>query len=481
MNHALVGVFYDDGLYAGLAVALSRGWGYVHPHLPGTPGAVHYPPFYPLVLAPIFGALSIDAAAVAAKLLNLGLAAVGAGLVAWHAARANVLGEDAPRWLGPAVVGAAALAIPVLTVQSVLFAEPLFSVLLALSVVLADAPPARWSRARSAGFTGLAAALALLTRAIGVAIGAGVVLYLLLVRRAPLKYALLALTPVALAAIGWGAWVLGHRGGIDPAIAINYGSYLETLKQTGLGALGRGATDLPRPLGFLTLWWLWSSSAVLYYLFGAAALAVGLYGITLLLRRSAIGFTLICYLVILAVWPYPPDRFLWAILPWLALAWTAGWLALAHRARLRIAMAVVAGAVVVGYGVYEARGFAGRWWGSAARNISANFTGLLPWLSTLPPDAILATDDEALVWLYTHRTAVPFYLYGYRGRAITGPTPAEQRAYLERQGVTYILLSGPRSESAKQLDALLGAYPTWLTVVHGWPDGRAVLRVNRGR
>ena len=31
LNHDLVGVFYDDGLYAGIAVALAHGLGYVHP------------------------------------------------------------------------------------------------------------------------------------------------------------------------------------------------------------------------------------------------------------------------------------------------------------------------------------------------------------------------------------------------------------------------------------------------------------------
>ena len=47
INDSLVGVFYDDGLYAGLAVALVRGAGYVHPHLPGTPACIHYPPLSP--------------------------------------------------------------------------------------------------------------------------------------------------------------------------------------------------------------------------------------------------------------------------------------------------------------------------------------------------------------------------------------------------------------------------------------------------
>src|SRR4029077_232931 len=38
-NHLLVGVFYDDGIYAGLAWALGHGAGFVYPNLPGTPAA----------------------------------------------------------------------------------------------------------------------------------------------------------------------------------------------------------------------------------------------------------------------------------------------------------------------------------------------------------------------------------------------------------------------------------------------------------
>src|SRR5256885_15043152 len=101
LNRNLVGVFYDDGVYAGLGWALGHGLGYVHPNLPGTPAAVHFPPLYPLLLAPLFRVLPVAAAALAGKVLNVGLAAVGAGLIAWHATRRELLGPDAPRWLPP--------------------------------------------------------------------------------------------------------------------------------------------------------------------------------------------------------------------------------------------------------------------------------------------------------------------------------------------------------------------------------------------
>jgi hypothetical protein len=475
LNRALVGVFYDDGLYAGLAAAIAGGQGSVHPHLPGTPAAIHYPPLYPLVLAPVFGLLPLAAAALAGKVLNLILAAGASGLVAWHAARIRLLGEGTSPWLAAAVVAAAAVAIPVLTTQSVLFAEPLFALLFAATVALADAPPGHWRPGTGAWLAGGVAALTLLTRTIGIAAGAGLVGYLLLFRRVPARQTLLAGVPVAIAAIAWGWWTLAHRDSIDPALAVNYGSYGEVIRQTGLGAFGASALDLPRPLGAITLGWL--PAASLRWLVGLPALAVLVYGLWLLVRRSAVGLSLLGYLAILALWPFPPDRFLWAVLPWIAVAWTAGAVNLARQARLRAGVAVLAGVLGLGFLIYQGGGFARRAWAGPALEISANFSELLPWLRTLPADAVLATDDEALVWLYARRTSVPLYLYGYHGRDIVEPSPAEQRAYLERQGVTHIVLGSAGSGSARELRALIGAFPGWLTPVHAWSGGRWVYAV----
>ena len=477
LNHDLVGVFYDDGLYAGLAIALGRGLGYVHPHLPGTPAAVHYPPLYPLVLAPLFRVFSVPTAAYLGKVLNVLLAALGTGLIAWHAARNRLVGEELPVWLAPAVVAGTAIAIPVLATQAVLFSEPLFAVLLAAAVVLADAPPPRLPASAAACLAGVAAGLALLTRSVGIAAGGGIVVFLLATRRAPPRVALAAAAPVALAAGGWALWLLRHRGGIDPALAMGYGTYVEMARQAGLGVFWPATRDLFRPLGDLTLGLI--ALPAIYYLFAAAAVVVGGYGGYLLSRRSSVGWTLVFYFLTLLVWPFPSDRFLWGVLPWLALAWAAGAAALWRHGRLRLPLLVLATVMGIGYGEIEVRGFAGRWWGSTAHRISANFAELLPWLATLPPQTILAIDDEALVWLYTGRTSAPLYVYGYHGRTETRPTPAEHRAYLERQGVTHVVLTGFGSGSDVELRALLGAYPRWLTAVHAWPGGRAAFQARR--
>lgn len=480
LNHSLVGGFYDDGLYAGIAVALGKGMGFVHPHLPGAPAVVHYPPLYPLVLSPLFAAFRVPIAAFLSLVLNVVLGAASAGLIAAHAVRSRLLGDEAPAWIAPACVFGAGVAIPVLTVQSVLFAEPLFGVLLAGAVILADVGPERSRPVAAAALAGGLAAMALLTRSIALAAGIGLPLYLWLVRRRPCRESIAAGIPVLLAAAAWGGWIAVHQGGLDPALAINYGSYGETVRQAGIGVLWRSVPDLLRPLGAIALGWL--PGAWLYYPVAGMALAVAAYGGVFVARRSAIGLTLLVYLLILALWPFPSDRFLWAVLPWLALMFAAGAVGLVRLVpRARLAVLVVVAAVVVGYAQYEIRGAFGRWWGLQRERISANFAELLPGLESLPDSGVLATDDEALVWLYTRRASVPFYVYGYRRGLETEPTAAEHRGYLERQGVTRVLFSGFGSGSDRELNSLLGAYPGWLTIERTWPGGRALFRVNRGR
>jgi hypothetical protein len=418
-------------------------------------------------------------AAIAAKVLNLLLATAAAGLVAWHAERTRMLGHHVPTGVAAAIVAAAAIAIPQLTVQSVLFSEPLFVVLLAVAVLLTDQPPSRLAPATAAAIAGGVAACAVLTRSIGVAVGAGIVLFALLIRREPLARGAVAAVPVIVATLAWSVWVFVHREGIDPALVSSYGAYGDYLRQAGLSDLGASVRDLPRPLGAITLGWL--PNRAVYLFAGSTALALGLYGLVLLIKRSAIGLVLCCYLAVLAIWPFYPDRFLWAVLPWMALAWAAGAADLWRRRALRIPVAALIAMVALGYGLYQVRGFAGRWWHGAARPITANFEELLPAISALPSDAVIAVDDEPLVWLYTGRRAVPLYVYDYEGRETRAVTPAAHRAFLERQGVSHIVLASASSPAAGELRALIGAYPGWLVPVHQWTGARWIYEVRADR
>jgi hypothetical protein len=488
VNHHLVGVFYDDGHYASLAWALSHGLGYVHPNLPGRPVAVHYPPLYPLILSPLFGLWSVSTAAVVGKALNVLCAAAACGLIAWHAMRHQLVGG--PSWLAPSVVAAAAVAIPCLTVLTVLLSEPVFTLFVVVAVIFADRPipeGGRVSPKAAAVISGVAAALAFLARSLGVAVAAGVVVWTYVVqvrgaataegRAAGWRRVALTALPSLIAALAWGSWVSVNQGGIDPILGPDYGSYFELVRGSGAALIGTRAADLARPLAVLTLGW--TVTGVAYYACGVAALAVGFYGLFILARRSAIGVALVFYLATLTSWPVPPDRFLWAVLPWLALGWVAGAVALWRYARLRIAIATLAAILVAGYVRYEVRGFANQWWDLAAARTSETLGDMLPALDSLPPNAVVATDHDPLVWLYTRRPAVPLYVYRLRGNAVLEPPPAIHRAYLERQGVTHLLVAAGDEGGLTELQRLLTAYPTRFELLRRWADGGALFGVRR--
>jgi hypothetical protein len=474
-NHLLVGVFYDDGIYAGLAWALGHGAGFAYPNLPGTPAAVHFPPLYPLILAPLFRFLPTAAAGAAGRALGIGCFALACRLITRHAVRLQLLGDGVPAWVTEGVVAGTALAIPVLSILGVLLSEPPFTLALAGALALADRPKEQWSPRLALG-AGLLAAAALLLRSVGVAVAGGVLLHAW--QKGLSRRLLLALVlPALLAGAAWGLWVMAHRGGIDPAIGLDYGSYLQAVHDAGLRTLAGSLADLPRPLSVLTLNWV--PSRGVYYALGIPALLVAVTGLASLVRRSALGWTLILYLAILSLWPFPPDRFLWAILPWLALAWATGAVTLwrSQTRLMRVPVAVLAALLAFGYVRYEVRGLANHWWDLSATRISTNLADLLPAIDSLPAGAVVATDNEPLVWLYTRRNAVPFYLFAYSGRQLLQPLPDFQMAYLRRAGVTHVLISGLATGSAEQLNRLLGAYPGAFTVIRRWSNGRALFAV----
>ena len=476
-NHFLVGVFYDDGIYAGLAWAIGHGAGFVYPNLPGTPAAIHFPPLFPLLLAPFFAIWSPAVAGAIGRALGIICFALACRLIVRHAVSRRLLGDDTPPWVTEALVAAAALAIPVLSILGVLLSEPAFTLSLALTLVLGDRPASEWSGGRAWG-VGLLAAGALLLRSVGVAALAGLLVVAWRIRL-PRRHVLALVLPGVFAVVGWGLWVTAHRTGIDPAIGPDYGSYLETVHDAGVRTFVGSLTDLPRPLSVLTLNWV--PATWVYYGLGIPALVVGGWGICVLTRRSLLGWVLIAYLGVLALWPFPPDRFLWAILPWLLLAWVAGAVALWRRKSkvLQGGVTLLALALAFGYIRYEARGFSGHWWDLTAGRISNNLAELLPAIDSLPADAVVATDNEPLVWLYTRRQSVPFYLFAYSGRQLLQPRPEFQLSYLRRIGVTHVLLSGLNTGSAAQLDRLLGAYPGMLTVTRRWSGGRALFELKR--
>jgi hypothetical protein len=482
---ALVGVFYDDGIYLALGRSLAEGGGYRLQYMPGTLPGVHYPVLYPAFLAALWKLWPAFPANVA--LMRLANALL-MGAFALLAARYLGRRAGARAWLAPVVIAAAATAIPVLAVTTVLFSEPLFLVLVVVACWAADA--ARDAEGRRglglAALAGLAAAAAILARSIGVAALAGVVLSLLMARRwgAGTLAAVLGMA----AAAPWSLWARAHRAAIEPVLASNYGTYGDLVTQGGLSWLSLASlAEVGRPLGAIALPPIGGAARGLCALLALALLGLGL--VELVKRAPAAGWMLAVYLVIVAVWPYEPSRFLWGALPWLGVAFVLGTVAALEGAArgapgvrpvARGLALAGAAAVALSFGVYQARGFAGGAATATQRGISDTFRMVLPWIrERTPVDAVIATEDEALVWLYTGRRAVPSYLWRVRGRTAEGFGPDSLRAFLDRVGATHVLLTGPGSEAAPTIDALLERYPGYLRVVQVWPGQVLAFAIER--
>lgn len=484
MPHALVGVFYDDGIYAALARSLAEGHGYRLLYLPGAPAAVHYPPLYPAFLALLWRVWpSFPDNVVLFRAANALLLGVFAGGFAAYLARRRALPAPAAALL----VAVGATAVPLLSVVTVLFAEPLFLVLALGAWWLADAAAEAEGRGALvlAGGAGAVAGFAGLTRSIGVAVAGGVFLSLLLARRR--REALASAAAALLLLVPWQVWTAVHRSGVPAVLAANYGTYSDLLRQAGWRWITPDLLwDVLRPLGYLAfaavrpVWHPW---------FGAPALVVLVAGSVALARRApALGWSLALYVVVVLLWPYAPDRFLWALLPVLVVALAMGgvavWRAGAARGdvwRWALRALAVAGIVpaLVGFGRYQVTGFIRRWPTATQQGISVTFERILPWVrSATPETAVLASEDEALLWLYSGRKAVPSYLWRLDGRRDASFGPDSLRAFFDRSGVTHVILTGPRSEAAPTLDAVLSAYPGYLHAVMMWPGPMAAFAVD---
>ena len=146
-NTALVGVNYDDAIYALLARAVADGHGYRLTELGDLPG-IKYPPIYPMSLVPLWVLTdSQDAALHAMKLANGLYIGVAAGLFAFLLVELSIL--SLPLAAGVSMIGFASGSM--MLVSSGLLSEPLYLVLLYLALWKADSARARCSTAAWSG------------------------------------------------------------------------------------------------------------------------------------------------------------------------------------------------------------------------------------------------------------------------------------------------------------------------------------------
>jgi hypothetical protein len=122
------------------------------------------------------------------------------------------------------------------------------------------------------------------------------------------------------------------------------------------------------------------------------------------------------YLGVVLIWPFSPPRFLFGIWPLLGMAFalTAEWLVNSHRTSRsalragRMAAAVPAVLLLFGYLSYNWSAVTGKAWDQLQKGTADRAQPLAEWVvREAPPNAVLATDDDALIYLYTGRQAFP--------------------------------------------------------------------------
>ncbi len=480
------GIYYDDGAYLALGRSLATGEGYVYSNLPGAVPGVKYPPAYPAVLAGTWRVFSQYPENLGAlKALNALFWALAAGGSFLLFARGS--------WPRIAAVGAvtlcAFLTIPSMSVATVLLSEPLFLLACVSALLLAGRNPGaclddtgaevdgfRWPAGEAgwAAAVGLVGAVAILTRSIGVTLGAALLIPLLLQRRWRGAGVLAAAASVP--AIAWLAWSRVRAADVPEPISGQYGSYGTWLGQ-GLegGPVGRIGEVVAANWGpFVeTLQFVWVPRAPGLAL-AVALLAAGgalAYGAVHVWRRNqALVVFPAAYLALVFVWPYEPYRFYYAILPILTLlafegVWEAVPRARDDLPRWGLPVAAVIGAIfAVNALVYHGRGHAMRAWISPQVVPARAYAPLNDWIqANTAPDEVIASALDPYVHWETGRTAVPSWRFLADDYGRYDRTPAVLAAGLDsvivRYGARYVALILGENKAARTLEAFVELHP----------------------
>ena len=412
LNFLPVGGFYDDGMYTILAKSLATGHGYHFLNLPGEPAAVHYPPIYPLLLALLWKlGPAFPANVIWFKVLNVVLL----GIIAWTVCRyaVHVL------MLSPGIAVLATLlgtvTIPMLVLTTMVLSEPLFLALALPALILGEEMARHRPERREAIWLGILSGLVVLTRSIGIMLPAAIAAVWLARKnwRATAWYlgtTLFVLSP-------WLLWSALHASDLPQALRGSYASYsgwfvgglhdgglpfvIATMR-TNFHLIAAGVSAsfqfaFNRPVSIAT-------SIALAFMVGCGAWRVR--------KRAPVTLVFLAlYLGLVLAWPDQPLRFVWGVWPVLmALVMVPlEVFRVPETPRpLRIAVAVVAMALLVGVVRYTSRGYAGRWWESIPRQTSDRAQASIRWvrLHTHRYD-VVASEYEPMMYLYSERDAVP--------------------------------------------------------------------------
>jgi hypothetical protein len=491
----VTGVVHDDGVYVSTARSLAQGDGYRLISLPDQPEQTKYPILYPALLAFIWmGWPSFPGNLVVMQWVTAACAAASLALAFLLLVRFGYTS----RLLAFGACAVAATSPMLVYLSTLTMSEMPFALLLMAALWRAEqALVGEMSRARQF-VTGVAAAAPFLCRAIGLALLVAVPLALV-GRRRPVRWTMLGL---GLAAGAWIVWSMPAIGR-DPSADI-VGYYTDYSSGTRVLASPR----VFRLIGENTLLLVMGSAGL--WLQGVPALATGAGALVLVLgggaawiaiardalRARPVAVALVCYAALVVIWPWRPARFLVPVLPLLA-ACTLRTLADAgarfgptvsrRLTPVLLALCVVAAAMNLravaeagersrraGYPLDVGIGdedHPGTW-----RDHQQLFT----WLrEQTPPDAILASGLDTMMFLYTDRKAFrpvvyrPEVFFGAGGSPIGEPDDVRR---LLRQGRASFLVLSPGYAEWRQLRRVVGQlehdHPGLLRRVYAGADNR---------
>ncbi|MEP7382169.1 MAG: glycosyltransferase family 39 protein [Gemmatimonadota bacterium] len=463
-----VGVYQDDGIYVVLAKSLATGEGYRYLNMPGAPNAAHYPPLYPALLALLWKLFpSFPQNVTLFKFANAALLGGAAALFHIFARRRLQLGT----WPAALAVVAFSACAPVILLTVMVLSEPMFLCGLAATLLACERAASTGRVRDAAWAGAAAATLALVrTLGILVVPATALVLLWRKQWRAAITLCVVAIVlsipwqlwvgahaaevpPIYIGKYG------SYLGWLVDAVRQDGPVFLRDVAWANLKSLvAQGwATTATDTLGV----YLRNSTSVALALF----FGMGMGG---LLKRAPVAALFMAgYLVIVVVWPFAPARFTWGVWPLVgliyALAAVAVWewgappkqsiaindarpvidsspdvafgsprsvdrastfrsmfsstfssaptaTSAPERARrfLRpIALAALV-ALGVGYGGYNYLGVTRDWWTVVQKSVADRARPLAEWVrANTDSSAVLATDDDVLVYLYTGRQAIP--------------------------------------------------------------------------
>ncbi|MGH7669087.1 MAG: hypothetical protein ACRENQ_06295 [Gemmatimonadaceae bacterium] len=481
MSPLPVGAFYDDAVYVELGKALASGAGLHYLHLPGTPAATHFPPGYPLLLAALWRLWpAFPANVFLFKLVNALLVAVAA---LWLARIARQRFGCTP-WGAAAAAVVLAIGVPTLVLSTAVLSEPLFLAVALVALLVAERAADADRGSVHAALAGILAGIARLVRTQGIALVGALVLVLLVRRR--YRQALVSAGAALVVLAPWTWWVHAHAGALPTPARGIYGSYLtwyvDALRAGGIPLL---ASTLHGTLRQLAATFETILAVVPSHALGGAALLllVPLTALGVWCARAAAPVTLVflaLFMGITLVWPYNPIRFVFGVWPLLAALPLLGVIALwrSHLpfsvpGWLRAGLLVLAAIPLAGYVGYNVRGYRGQWWKSipARRGLELRAV-ILAVRQAVPADAVVCGTDDAAIYLYTGRQAVPFG--GLDATAFTHP-PSNAQSARELQSIlaayhpgrVIVMTQGQRDVA----DLLAHQHPPLLTVSDSFPGG----------